>query len=238
MVHWGWVGWRLRVSFVPTEKAPWPQPPPRRQHPNSTDGAPNGPSRFKSSPPRMRRMQTNSPLQSTHIRQLRSNGKPILGLPRRQSCVILATTQFTNDFHFFVPVGARQLRRNRSDMTQRGFGAASSTKTCTSTVAPRWASCWSDCRRILRFTTPRGCQSLDNPTPQEVHKTSSGGGAMIVDKYRVKEKRPTALCSVGRHCKQRGLRVTLKLQVQLQKPGQRRPAARSRVQLELPSSLF
>ena len=51
MVHWGWVGWRLRVSFVPTEKAPWPQPPPRRQHPNSTDGAPNGPSRFKSSPP-------------------------------------------------------------------------------------------------------------------------------------------------------------------------------------------
>ena len=88
------------------------------------------------------------------------------------------------------------------------------------------------------YNAERLPQSLDNPTPQEVHKTSSGGGAMIVDKYRVKEKRPTALCSVGRHCKQRGLRVTLKLQVQLQKPGQRRPAARSRVQLELPSSLF
>jgi putative transposase len=38
---------------------------------------------------------------------------------------------------------------------------------------------------------------LGNKTPQEVHKTSSGGGAMIVDKYRAKERLPVTLRSSG-----------------------------------------
>jgi len=47
------------------------------------------------------------------------------------------------------------------------------------------------------YNTERPHQSLDNQTPQEVHKTSSGGGAMIVDKYRSKESVPVALRSSG-----------------------------------------
>ncbi len=42
------------------------------------------------------------------------------------------------------------------------------------------------------YNTERSHQSPDNPTPQEVHKTSSGGGAMIVDKYRSKKSLPAA----------------------------------------------
>ena len=38
---------------------------------------------------------------------------------------------------------------------------------------------------------------MGNQTPQEVHKTSSDGGAMIVDIYRVKERLPVALRSSG-----------------------------------------
>jgi len=37
--------------------------------------------------------------------------------------------------------------------------------------------------------------TLGNQTLQEFHETSSGGGAMIVDKHRTKESRPVALCS-------------------------------------------
>jgi putative transposase len=47
------------------------------------------------------------------------------------------------------------------------------------------------------YNTERPHQSLENQTPQEVHKTSSGGGAMIVDKYRAKERLPVALRSSG-----------------------------------------
>ena len=47
------------------------------------------------------------------------------------------------------------------------------------------------------YNTERPHQPLGNLTPQEVHKTSSGGGAMIVDKYRVKERLPVALRSSG-----------------------------------------
>ena len=47
------------------------------------------------------------------------------------------------------------------------------------------------------YNTERPHQSLDNQTPQEVHQTSSGGGAMIVDKYRSQERLPVALCSSG-----------------------------------------
>ena len=47
------------------------------------------------------------------------------------------------------------------------------------------------------YNTERPHQSLDNQTPQEVHKTSSGGGAMIVDKYRSQERLPVALRSSG-----------------------------------------
>ena len=45
------------------------------------------------------------------------------------------------------------------------------------------------------YNTERPHQSLDNQTPQEVHQTSSGGGAMIVDKYRSQERLPVALRS-------------------------------------------
>jgi putative transposase len=45
------------------------------------------------------------------------------------------------------------------------------------------------------YNTERPHQSLDNQTPQEVHQTSSGGGAMIVDKYRSQERFPVALRS-------------------------------------------
>ena len=47
------------------------------------------------------------------------------------------------------------------------------------------------------YNTERPHQSLGNQTPQEVHKTSSGGGAMIVDKYQAKERLPVALRSSG-----------------------------------------
>ena len=47
------------------------------------------------------------------------------------------------------------------------------------------------------YNTERPHQSLGNKTPQEVHKTSSGGGAMIVDKYRAKERLPVTLRSSG-----------------------------------------
>jgi putative transposase len=47
------------------------------------------------------------------------------------------------------------------------------------------------------YNAERAHQSLGNQTPQEVHETSSGGGAMIVDKYRTKERLPVALRSSG-----------------------------------------
>jgi putative transposase len=45
------------------------------------------------------------------------------------------------------------------------------------------------------YNNERSHQSLDNQTPQEVHKTSSGGGAMIMDKYRSQERLSVALRS-------------------------------------------
>lgn len=47
------------------------------------------------------------------------------------------------------------------------------------------------------YNTERPHQSLEYQTPQVVHKTSSGGGAMIVDKYRTKERLPVTLRSIG-----------------------------------------
>ncbi len=47
------------------------------------------------------------------------------------------------------------------------------------------------------YNTERPHQSLDNQTPQEVHKKSSGSGAMIVDKYRTRERHPVTLRSSG-----------------------------------------
>jgi putative transposase len=47
------------------------------------------------------------------------------------------------------------------------------------------------------YSAERSHQSLGNQTPQHVHETSSGGGAMIVDKYRTKERSPVALRSSG-----------------------------------------
>ena len=38
---------------------------------------------------------------------------------------------------------------------------------------------------------------MGNKIPQEIHKTSKGGGAMIVDKYRTKERLPVTLPSSG-----------------------------------------
>ena len=47
------------------------------------------------------------------------------------------------------------------------------------------------------YNTERPHQSLEYQTPEDVHKTSSGGGAMIVDKYRTKERLPVTLRSSG-----------------------------------------
>ena len=47
------------------------------------------------------------------------------------------------------------------------------------------------------YKTEHPHQSLGNRTQQEVHKTSSWGGALIVDKCRAKEKLPIALRSSG-----------------------------------------
>lgn len=55
------------------------------------------------------------------------------------------------------------------------------------------------------YNTERPHQALDNQTPQEVHKTSSGGGAMIVDKYRRKGRLPVALRSSGTAVKEIGI---------------------------------
>ncbi len=43
------------------------------------------------------------------------------------------------------------------------------------------------------YNTERPHQALGNQIPQEVQKTSSAVGAMIVDKYRSKETLPVAL---------------------------------------------
>ena len=77
----------------------------------------------------------------------------------------------------------------------------------------------------------RPYKSLKNQTPQEVHKTSSGGG-MILDKYPIQERLSIALrCSGGLSSRKSGLRLSQ--QYQMQKPGQRRPAAKNLVQLGL-----
>ena len=47
------------------------------------------------------------------------------------------------------------------------------------------------------YNDERPQQTLGNQTPQEVHRTSSGGGAMLVDKDRTKERLPVALRSSG-----------------------------------------
>jgi putative transposase len=47
------------------------------------------------------------------------------------------------------------------------------------------------------YNAERPHQSLENQTLQEIHMTSSGGGAMNVDKYRTKERLPVALRSSG-----------------------------------------
>jgi putative transposase len=45
------------------------------------------------------------------------------------------------------------------------------------------------------YNTERPHQSLENQTPEVIHKTSSGGGAMIVDKYQTQERLQVALRS-------------------------------------------
>ncbi|MCJ7799832.1 MAG: integrase core domain-containing protein [Polaromonas sp.] len=45
------------------------------------------------------------------------------------------------------------------------------------------------------YNAERSHQSLENQTPQEVHKTSSGSGAIIVVKYRTQKRLPVALRS-------------------------------------------
>lgn len=47
------------------------------------------------------------------------------------------------------------------------------------------------------YNAERPHQSLENRTSHEVHKTSSGGGAMIVDKFQSTERLPVALRSRG-----------------------------------------
>jgi len=73
------------------------------------------------------------------------------------------------------------------------------------------------------YNAERPHQSLGNQTPQEVHKTSSGGGAMIVDKYRSKENLPVALCSSG--TAQPEVKIENGTAKRIAKPGQRRAAA-------------
>jgi len=67
---------------------------------------------------------------------------------------------------------------------------------------PQWLKCdgrvtgWVD--EILRFLQRRACESseaLKNQTPDVVHKTAIGGGAMILDKYGAVEELPIALRS-------------------------------------------
>jgi len=53
----------------------------------------------------------------------------------------------------------------------------------------------------------------------------SGGGAMIVDKYRSQERLPVALCSSGTAAGE--VRIEIEPAIQKAKSGQRRPAARS-----------
>jgi putative transposase len=67
------------------------------------------------------------------------------------------------------------------------------------------------------YNTERPHQSLENQTPQEVHKTSSGGGAMIVDKYRTKERLPVALRSSGTEIEE--VRVESEPAMQIAKTG-------------------
>ena len=47
------------------------------------------------------------------------------------------------------------------------------------------------------YNTERPHQGLGNQTPQQVHQSGQGGGAMIVDKYAKKAARPVALCFTG-----------------------------------------
>ena len=47
------------------------------------------------------------------------------------------------------------------------------------------------------YNTERPHQALGNQTPQQVHQSGQGGGAMIVDKYSVKEASPVALRCTG-----------------------------------------
>ena len=63
------------------------------------------------------------------------------------------------------------------------------------------------------FNTERPQQSLDNQTPQEVHQTSSGGGAMIVDKYRSKERLQVALRSSGTAVEEIGIENESAIQI-------------------------
>jgi hypothetical protein len=60
-------------------------------------------------------------------------------------------------------------------------------------------------------------QSLDNQLPQEVHKTSSVGGAMFVGKYRSKERLPVALRSRGTAAGE--VRIEIKPAIQKAKTG-------------------
>jgi putative transposase len=55
------------------------------------------------------------------------------------------------------------------------------------------------------YNTERPHQALGNQTPQEVHKTSSGGGAVIVNKYLTKERLPVALRSSGNAVEENGI---------------------------------
>jgi putative transposase len=67
------------------------------------------------------------------------------------------------------------------------------------------------------YNTERPHQALGNQTPQDVHKTSSGGGAMIVDKYRSHERLPVALCSSGTAAEE--VRIEIEPTIQKAKTG-------------------
>ena len=67
------------------------------------------------------------------------------------------------------------------------------------------------------YNAERPHQSLGNQTPQEVHKTSSGGGAMILDKYRSKERLPLARRSSGTEFEE--VRVENELAIPISKTG-------------------
>jgi putative transposase len=59
------------------------------------------------------------------------------------------------------------------------------------------------------YNPERPHQALGDQIPQKVHQTSSGAGAMIVDKYRSQEKLSVALRSSGTAVEEIGIESEL-----------------------------